>query len=72
MNGIDVKCPICGKVNKSLFLEETGGKYECEKCEYCGKVKGYDSRILVIRIKKIKKGYEETGTNGERLTPLTV
>lgn len=25
MNTYDVKCPICGAVNLSLFLEETDG-----------------------------------------------
>lgn len=25
MNTYDVKCPICGAVNRSLFLEETDG-----------------------------------------------
>lgn len=28
----DVKCPVCGKVNKSLYLAETGGWMECERC----------------------------------------
>ena len=32
MNTYDVKCPICGAVNRSLFLEETDGWMECESC----------------------------------------
>lgn len=32
MNAMDVKCPLCGTVNKSLNLEETDGWMECEKC----------------------------------------
>ena len=32
MNAIDVKCPICGTINKSLDLEETDGWMECESC----------------------------------------
>ena len=28
----DVLCPICGKVNRSLYLEETDGWMECEHC----------------------------------------
>lgn len=29
---VDVKCPICGTLNKSLDLDETDGWMECEKC----------------------------------------
>lgn len=32
MNAVDVKCPICEKLNKSLNLEETDGWMECEGC----------------------------------------
>jgi len=32
MNTYDVKCPICGKINHSLYLEETDGWMECECC----------------------------------------
>ena len=32
MSAVDVKCPICGTINKSLNLEETDGWMECEKC----------------------------------------
>ena len=32
MNAVDVKCPICEKLNKSLNLEETDGWMECENC----------------------------------------
>ena len=32
MNAVDVKCPICGTINKSLDLEETDGWMECESC----------------------------------------
>ena len=28
----DVVCPICGKINRSLYLEETNGWMECEHC----------------------------------------
>ena len=30
MNAKDVKCPICGTVNRSLDLDETDGWMECE------------------------------------------
>ena len=27
----DVACPICGRINRSLYLEETEGWMECEQ-----------------------------------------
>ena len=33
MEKYDVKCPICGEVNHGLFLDETDGWMECEKCK---------------------------------------
>ena len=32
MNTKDVKCPICGTVNRCLDLDETDGWMECESC----------------------------------------
>lgn len=32
MSAVDVICPICKAVNKSLDLEETDGWMECESC----------------------------------------
>lgn len=32
MNAKDVKCPICGTVNRGLDLDETDGWMECERC----------------------------------------
>lgn len=32
MNAVDVKCPICDTLNKSLNLAETDGWMECECC----------------------------------------
>ena len=63
MKGKNVKCPVCGTMNKSLFLEETEGTYECDGCGHTGFVEGY-RRVPVSRIHiKGKK---------ERLTPLPV
>lgn len=28
----DVACPVCGRVNRRLYLEETEGWMECECC----------------------------------------
>ena len=32
MKSYDLRCPICGTVNRGLNLEETDGWMECEKC----------------------------------------
>lgn len=32
MERYDVKCPICGTLNRDLYLEETDGWMECEHC----------------------------------------
>ena len=32
MKSYDLRCPICGIVNRGLYLEETDGWMECEKC----------------------------------------
>ena len=32
MNLYDVKCPFCGIINHSLYLEETDGWMGCERC----------------------------------------
>ena len=31
----DVECPVCGRENRQLYLEETDGWMECE---YCGSI----------------------------------
>lgn len=28
----DVTCPVCGRINRSLYLEETEGWMKCECC----------------------------------------
>lgn len=47
MKTYDVKCPICEHVNHNLFLEETDGWMECEKC---GQVSRTVSPCKSIRI----------------------
>lgn len=42
MKAYDIKCPVCGTVNHSLFLQETDGWLECENC-------GTESRVLTLR-----------------------
>ena len=47
LNAVDVKCPICGTINKSLDLEETDGWMECESCgEVTQQMKYVKTRIV--------------------------
>lgn len=32
MKSYDLRCPVCGTVNRGLYLEETDGWMECENC----------------------------------------
>lgn len=29
----NASCPYCGQINKVLYLEETHGRFICEKCK---------------------------------------
>ena len=42
MKHYDVKCPVCGKTNHGLFLQETGGWMECENCGADVEAKTFD------------------------------
>ncbi len=55
MKQYDVKCPLCGTVNKGLYLDETEGWMICENCgqqtrsmEYARK---HMKRIPVFRMR---------------------
>ena len=64
MNSVDVKCPICDTLNKSLNLEETDGWMECESCGSAVQIMKYvktrriptyqmsDAKLLVALTKK--------------------
>ncbi len=43
MKAVDIKCPVCGTVNKSLDLEETDGWMECTGCGNAVQVMKYVS-----------------------------
>lgn len=70
MQGTDIRCPECGTMNKSLFLEETEGTYECACCGYCGTVEGY--RRIWLRSASQKVHPAGSARKEERLTPLPV
>ena len=42
MKQYDVKCPVCGKTNHGLFLQETEGWMECENCGADVEAKTFD------------------------------
>lgn len=42
MKQYDAECPLCGRVNRGLYLEETGGWMECEAC-------GNEVKVLKFR-----------------------
>lgn len=55
----DVMCPICGTVNKGLYLNETDGWMICERCqtEVCDMayVQAHSVRIPVYRMSDIPR-----------------
>ena len=56
MKTFDVRCPVCGHMNHNLFLEETDGWMECEKCNAATRsLKSEDTiRIPLKNLKTIK------------------
>ena len=46
MKTINVKCPVCGTVNHNLYLEETDGWMECERCGTLTKDAGFKKNRL--------------------------
>ena len=42
MNLYSAVCPICGKINQNLLLEETEGTMECDNCGIVVDVLGMD------------------------------
>ena len=53
----DVKCPVCGRVNRSLYLEETEGWMECEYCGNSTQDLSFRKmvRVPVIRMDQLKQ-----------------
>ena len=53
----DVACPVCGRINRSLYLEETEGWMECEYCGNSTQDLSFQKqvRILVIRMEQLSK-----------------
>ena len=53
MKRYDIKCPICGTVNRNLDLEETNGWMECEKCGRAVQVTNRFGKHLKIPVFKM-------------------
>jgi len=53
----DVACPVCGRINRSLYLEETEGWMECEYCGNSTQDRGFQKmvKIPVIRMEQLSK-----------------
>ena len=53
----DVACPICGRINRSLYLEETEGWMECEYCGNSTQDMSFQKmvKIPVIRMEQLSK-----------------
>lgn len=53
MKTYDVECPVCGHLNHNLYLDETDGWMECEKCNATTKSLKPENTIR-IPLKSIK------------------
>ena len=53
----DVACQVCGRINRSLYLEETEGWMECEYCGNSTQDRGFQKmvKIPVIRMEQLSK-----------------
>ena len=53
----DVACPVCGRINRSLYLEETEGWMECECCGNSTQDLSFQKmvKIPMIRMEQLSK-----------------
>ena len=54
MKSYDLRCPICGTVNRGLYLEETDGWMECEKCGNVTQSMEHRQTVLIPLILKTR------------------
>lgn len=59
MKLFDVKCPLCGRVNHNLYLEETNGWMECEHCQQPVRVLQFveERKVPVFTPKQLARCY---------------
>lgn len=58
MKSYDLRCPICGAVNRGLYLEETDGWMECEKCGNVTQSMEHRQTVLIPLILKTQSRSE--------------
>ena len=58
MKSYDLRCPICGTVNRGLYLEETDGWMECEKCGNVTQSMEHRQAVLIPLILKTQSRSE--------------
>ena len=58
MKSYDLRCPICGTVNRGLYLEETDGWMECEKCGNVTQSMEHRQTVLIPLILKTQSRSE--------------
>ena len=58
MKSYDLCCPICGTVNRGLYLEETDGWMECEKCGNVTQSMEHRQTVLIPLILKTQSRSE--------------
>mgnify|MGYP002524132434 FL=1 len=53
----DVACPVCGRINRSLYLEETEGWMECEYCGNSTQDMSFQKmvKIPMVRMEQLSK-----------------
>ncbi|MBR3308994.1 MAG: hypothetical protein IKG00_03760 [Lachnospiraceae bacterium] len=57
----DAECPVCGNLNKHLYLEETEGWMECGYCGSITRVTDPSKKIQEDPIFAESKGSRRTG-----------
>ena len=53
MKTYDVKCPVCGHLNLNLYLQDSKGSMECEKCGCVARAKRTKQAFSVADIRGI-------------------
>ena len=62
MKSYDLRCPICGTVNRGLYLEETDGWMECEKCGNVTQSMEHRQTVLIPLILKTQSRSDRSDT----------
>ncbi len=60
MKTYDVRCPICGKLNRNLYLEETDGWMECDRCRSTAKIRPVNEEHIIVPVNTVKWLQPET------------